>query len=366
MIPVANPQAQYAALEEEIDRAVKAVLRRGDFILGSAVAELEQAVAAYCGCRRAVAVASGTDAIRLALEAAGLGPGAEVVTTPFTFVGTVHPILHAGAKPVFVDIAHDSFNLDPRLLEGAVTAATRALLPVHLFGQSADMDAVLDVAGRHGLAVIEDCAQSLGARHRDRPTGSMGACGCLSFFPTKNLGGCGDGGMIVTNDDALADLADVLRRQGSRRKYLAERLGWNSRLDTLQAAILGVKLPHLDEWIRRRRAVADRYRELLDGLPVVLPSESRGCLHTWNQFTVRTERRDALVAHLGERGIGTAVYYPTPLHLQPALAHLGHGPGDFPESERAAREVVSLPVFPELTDDDVRRVARAVREFFER
>ena len=387
MIPVLDLKAQYAAIEQEIDAAIKEVLLSGQFILGPAVRELEQKVAAYCGCKYGVGVASGTDALRLTLTELGIGPGDEVITTPFTFIATANTISHCGAKPVFVDIDPRTYNIDPAAIQKAITKRTKAIVPVHLYGQPADMDPIMDLAEAHGLYVIEDAAQAIGARYYsrrktndERPrdecsslvvdhwslVGSIANAGCLSFYPTKNLGAYGDGGMVVTNDAALAEKVDILRRQGGKRKYHAEVLGFNSRLDTLQAVILGVKLKYLDGWNEARRQVAQRYNELLAGLPVTTPHESPDIYHVYHQYTIRVQERDALAAYLKERGIGTMVYYPVPLHLQGLYADLGYGEGSLPASEAARREVLSLPMYPELTEARQQEIAKAIREFYGR
>lgn len=399
MIPILDLKAQYESIKDEIDEAIKEVLLSGQFILGPAVRELEEKVAAYCGCKYGVGVASGTDALRLTLTALGIGPGDEVITTPFTFIATANTISHCGARPVFVDIDPRTYNIDPNKLEdllvgrsSVVLRRPKAIVPVHLYGQPADMDPIMELAERYGLFVVEDCAQAIGARYRSRrmtnderptddepssfvvghsssighwsPVGSIGQAGCLSFFPSKNLGAYGDGGMVVTNDAALAEKVDILRRQGSKKKYHAEVLGFNSRLDTLQAAILGVKLKYLDAWNEARRRVAQRYNELLAGLPVTTPYESPDVYHVYHQYTIRAPQRDALAAHLKERGIGTMVYYPVPLHLQKLYADLGYGEGSLPASEAAAREVLSLPMYPELTEAQQYEIAEAIREFY--
>ncbi|MEM4203714.1 MAG: DegT/DnrJ/EryC1/StrS family aminotransferase [Candidatus Methanomethylicaceae archaeon] len=399
MIPVLDLKAQYESIKDEIDAAIKEVLLSGQFILGPAVRELEDKVAAYCGCKYGVGVASGTDALRLTLTALGIGPGDEVITTPFTFIATANTISHCGARPVFVDIDPRTYNIDPNQLEdllvgraSVVLRRPKAIVPVHLYGQPADMDPIMELAERYGLFVVEDCAQAIGARYRSRrmtnderpmgdehssfvvghsasighwsPVGSIGHAGCLSFFPSKNLGAYGDGGMVVTNDAALAEKVDILRRQGSKKKYHAEVLGFNSRLDTLQAAILGVKLKYLDGWNEARRRVAQRYNELLAGLPVTTPYESPDVYHVYHQYTIRAPQRDALAAYLKERGIGTMVYYPVPLHLQKLYADLGYGEGSLPASEAAAREVLSLPMYPELTEAQQYEIAEAIREFY--
>jgi len=365
MIPILDLKAQYAAIEQEIDAAIKEVLLSGQFILGPAVRELEEKVAAYCECKYGVGVASGTDALRLTLMALGIGPGDEVITTPFTFIATANTISHCGARPVFVDIDPRTYNIDPAAIEAAITERTKAIVPVHLYGQPADMDPIMELAEAHGLYVIEDAAQAIGARYKGRRVGSIGHAGCLSFYPTKNLGAYGDGGMVVTNDAALAEKVDILRRQGcKRRKYHAEVLGFNSRLDSLQAAILKVKLKYLDDWNEARRWVAQRYNELLAGLPVTTPYESPDVYHVYHQYTIRAPQRDALAAHLKEHGIGTMVYYPVPLHQQELYASLGYGENSLPASETASQEVLSLPMYPELTEEQQAAVAQAIQEFY--
>lgn len=363
-IPALDLKHQYMAIENEIDAAIKDVLRSAQFILGPAVKELEGRLAAYCGCAHAVGVASGTDALRLALAALGVGPGDEVITTPFTFIATANTVNRTGAKPVFADIDPRTFNISPTAIASAITSRTRGILPVHLFGQPADMDPILSLAEKHNLFVIEDAAQAVGACYKGRKASSLGTAGSLSFFPSKNLGAYGDGGMVVTNDAALAKRIDVLRRQGGAVKYQAEMLGFNSRLDTLQAAILGVKLNYLDRWQAARRAVAGRYNALLAGTPVATPHESPAVYHVYHQYTIRAPRRDALKAFLELRGIESTVYYPTPLHRQALYAGFGYPHGSLPESERAATEVLSLPMFPELTEAQQAEVAGAIREFY--
>lgn len=366
MIPVLDLKAQYAAIEPEIDVAIKEVLLSSAFVLGPAVRDLERQVAAYCECQHGVGVASGTDALRLTLAALGVGPGDEVITTPFTFIATANTISHCGATPVFVDIDPQTYNLDSTAVAAAITPRTRAVLPVHLYGQPADMDPIMALAEAHGLYVIEDAAQAIGARYKGRRVGSIGHAGCLSFYPTKNLGAYGDGGMVVTNDAVLAEKIDVLRRQGSRKKYHAEVLGFNSRLDSLQAAILGVKLKYLDGWNAARRQVAQRYNRLLQGLPVTIPYESLDMVHVYHQYTIRAPQRNALAAHLQERGIGTMVYYPMPIHLQALYANSEHPPAHLPVSEAASQEVLSLPMYPELTEAQQQGIAQAIREFYGR
>jgi dTDP-4-amino-4,6-dideoxygalactose transaminase len=335
MIPILDLKAQYESIKDEIDAAIAEVLESTQFILGPAVRDLEQRVAAYCGCKYGVGVASGTDALRLTLTALGIGPGPfgtaqdkdEVITTPFTFIATANTISHCGARPVFVDIDPRTYNIDPAAIEAAITERTKAIVVVHLYGQPADMDPIMELAEAHGLYVVEDAAQAIGAHYKGRRVGSIGHAACLSFYPTKNLGAYGDGGMVVTNDAALAEKVDILRRQGGKKKYHAEVLGFNSRLDSLQAAILGVKLKHLDDWNEARRRVAQRYNELLASLPVTTPYESPDAYHVYHQYTIRAPQRDALAAYLKERGIGTMIYYPVPLHLQELYVSQGCGEG---------------------------------------
>lgn len=364
MIPVLDLKAQYASIKDEIDAAIAGVLESTQFVLGPVVCDLEERIAAYCGCRYGVGVASGTDALRITLAALDIGPGDEVITTPFTFIATANTISHCGALPVFVDIDARTFNLDPIATEAAITEKTRAIVPVHLFGHPADMDPILEVAEAHGLYVIEDAAQAIGARYKGHLACSMGHAGCLSFYPTKNLGAYGDGGMVVTNDPELAEKVDILRRQGGKKKYHADLLGFNSRLDALQAAILRVKLNHLDKWTEARRRVAQRYNTLLADLPVTRPYESPDIRHVYHQYTIRAPQRDELVAYLKECGIGSMVYYPMPLHRQTLYASLGYGEGSLPESEQASREVLSLPMYPELTEEQQQEVTSTVREFY--
>jgi len=364
VIPILDLKAQYEAIKDELHAAITEVLESTQFILGPVVGELEQRVAAYCGCKYGVGVASGTDALRLTLMALGVNPGDEVITTPFTFIATANTISRCGARPVFVDIDPRTYNIDPMAIKAAITERTKAILPVHLYGQPADMDPIMELAEAHGLYVIEDAAQAIGSRYKGQPVGSIGHAGCFSFYPTKNLGAYGDGGMVVTDDAALAEKVDVLRRQGSKKKYHAEVLGFNSRLDSLQAAILGVKLRHLDEWNEARRRVAQRYNELLADLPVTTPYESPDVYHVYHQYTIRAPQRDTLAAYLKELGINTMIYYPVPLHLQRLYADLGYGNGSLPASEAASREVLSLPMYAELTEAQQQEIAQAIREFY--
>jgi len=364
-VPFVDLEAQYREVEEQLRPRLFEVVERGRYILGPEVAEFEEAMARLHGVSCGIGVASGTDALLLSLLAAGVGPGDEVITTPFTFVATAESILHAGARPVFADIEEETFNIDPGQVEGLVTEKTKAILPVHLFGLPADMAALSSLAGRRGLKVIEDCAQSAGARVGERLAGGLGDASAFSFFPTKNLGGLGDGGLVLTDDPGLADRVRLIRGHGSAVRDRYEMLGYNSRLDTLQAAALLVKLPRLEEWNERRRRIATLYGELLAGIGMIrLPRESRGATHVYNQYTITAERRDELKAHLDRKGIGSMIYYSEPLHTQPVFAGLGYRSGDFPVTEKACRRVLSLPVHPNLSEGQVRAVAGAVREFF--
>jgi dTDP-4-amino-4,6-dideoxygalactose transaminase len=363
-IPVLDLKAQYLAHRDEIDRAILDVVDSGQFILGPNVEALEKKLAAYVGCQYAVGVASGTDALHLALVALGIGPGDEVITTPFTFVATANAISYAGAVPVFVDIDPRDFNMVPEQVEQAITSRTKAILPVHLFGQPAKMGPIMTIASQHGLKVIEDAAQAIGAEEDGKRIGSIGDIGCFSFYPTKNLGAYGDGGMVTTNDADLAERIDMLRRQGSRQKYHNEILGFNSRLDEIQAALLRVKLNYLDEWTVARQRVASRYSELLTGRGVEPPWVRPDVRHVFHQYTVRAPRRDELQAFLREQGTGTMIYYPIPLHRLPVYADLGYSETSLPVSDQAAREVLSLPMYPELTEDQIQTVVEQITHFY--
>ena len=366
MIPILDLKAQYESIKDEINAAIAEVLESTQFILGPVVRDLEQRVAAYCGCKYGVGVASGTDALRLTLTVLGIGSGDEVITTPFTFIATANTISHCGAGPVFVDIDPRTYNIDPAAIEAAITERTKAIVPVHLYGQPADMDPIMELAEVHRLYVIEDAAQAIGASYKGRRVGSIGHASCLSFYPTKNLGAYGDGGMVVTNDAALAEKVDVLRRQGCKKKYHAQVLGFNSRLDSLQAAILRVKLKYLDGWNEARRRVAQRYNKLLADLPVTTPYEAPDVYHVYHQYTIQASQRDALAAYLKERGVGTMVYYPVPLHLQGLYVRLGYGEGSLPASEAASRKVLSLPIYPELAEEQRAGIAGAIQQFYDR
>ncbi len=363
-IPILDLKAQYLAYRQEIDGAILAAIESGHLILGPNVKALEEEIAAYVGCRYGIGVASGTDALQLALAALQIGPGDEVITTPFTFVATASTISRAGATPVFVDIDPCTFNLVPELVEKAVTPRTKAIVPVHLFGQTAEMGPLLEIARRHGLRLIEDAAQAIGAEEGGQRAGSFGDIGCFSFYPTKNLGAYGDGGMVTTHDPELAERVDMLRRHGSKKKYYNELLGFNSRLDEIQAALLRVKLRYLDDWTEKRQQIAHRYNELLAEVPVETPYERPQARHVYHQYTIRAPHRDELQAYLQKQGIGTMVYYPVPLHRLPLYADLGYPEGSLPASERAAREVLSLPIYPELSDEQIQRVVGAIRRFY--
>ena len=369
-VPLLDLTAQHRAIAPEVMAAAEAVIQRQAFIMGPEVGQLEQAIAGLSHVQHAVACASGTDALLLPLKALDLAPGDEVIVPSFTFFATAGAVHNAGGTPVFVDIDPGTFNLVPATVEAAITPRTRAVIAVHLYGQMADVGALRQLADRHGIALIEDAAQAIGARRLVEGTwrmaGDLGHAGTLSFFPSKNLGGWGDGGMILTQDAALAARLGRLRLHGGAKQYHHDEVGFNSRLDTLQAAILLVKLRYLAGWSAARRDRAARYDELLAGLGAVRTPVVDGCAeHIFHQYTIRAERRDELVAHLRAGGIGCAVYYPVGLHLQPCFRDLGYAAGSLPETERAMRDVVSLPVFPELTDAQQDAVVRAIRAFYQ-
>src|SRR6266404_4787444 len=363
-VPQLDLSAQYAAIGAEIRTAVERVMASQQFVLGREGAALEEEIAKLCGVAHGTGVASGTDALILALRACGVRPGDEVLLPPFTFVATGSAVSALAAKPVFVDIRPDSYNIDPAEFERRVTPRTRAIVVVHLYGLAADMDHILAFAKAHKLPVIEDNAQAIGASYRGRRTGSLGDAACLSFYPTKNLGAYGDAGMVLSNSPELSERIRTLRNHGQTAKYFSTEPGWNNRLDELQAAILRVKLRHLSNWQRARQANAAEYTRLLSQIPGVMPPiVPEGFEHVFHQYTIRIERRDALQQFLSERKIGCTVYYPYPFHLQPLYASLGHKPGDFPHSERAAQEVLSLPMYPELRREQIARVVEAIADF---
>ncbi len=367
-VPLLDLTAQYAAIEQDVRRAVAPLLRSQKFVLGEAVRECERRVAHYCGSAHGVGVSSGTDALLVALMAEGVGPGDEVVTTPFSFFATAGVVARLGATPVFADIDPATLNIDPAQVERRITKRTKVLMPVHLFGRMADMDPIMDMAERHGLVVIEDAAQAIGAEYRGRRAGSIGHYGCFSFFPTKNLGAFGEGGMVVTNDVARAERVAALRVHGQTGEYMHDWVGGNFRLDALQAAVVQAKLPWLDGWTEARGANARRYSELfadsaLGGDPrVELPctADPPGGRQVFNQYVLRVPNRDSVRRRLAQAGIGTGVYYPVPLHLQPCFAELGGKEGDCPASERAADGALALPVYPELAEEAIETVAREV------
>jgi dTDP-4-amino-4,6-dideoxygalactose transaminase len=362
-IPPLDLKAQWLSIKSEISAAINAVVESQHFILGPQVQALEEEVAKYCGTRFAVGVASGTDALLLALHAAGVGPGDEVLLPAFSFIATADCVSLLGGVPVFVDIDPSTFAIDAAQLETKITPRTRAIIPVHLYGHPADMDPINSAAQRHNLTVIEDNAQAIGAKYKDRKTGGLGDYGCISFFPSKNLGGYGDGGMIVTNSEASSTHLRVLRNHGSAKKYYATEQGWNSRLDEIQAAVLRVKLRHLDNWVVARRKNANLYTQLLKAAPgVVTPVEAPWAEHVYHQYTIRVIDRDRVQSALTEQNIGSTVYYPTPMHLQPVFANLNYIEGDLPQAEKAAKEVLSLPTYAELSSQQIHRVIAAIAE----
>jgi len=363
-IPAFDLKRQYRNLSSELLPILEEVMAKGQFILGENVELLEKELADYCGTKYAVGVASGTDALLLSLEALGIGEGDEVITTPFTFFATSEVISLLKAKPVFVDIDSKTFNIDPDKIEDAITTKTKAVIPVHLFGQMAEMDDIKYLAEKYDLYIIEDACQAIGAGYKGRRVGSIGDTGCFSFFPTKNLGAFGDGGLITTNDEKLYEKIKLLRVHGSRKKYYHELIGHNSRLDEIQAAILRVKLKYLDNWIERRIEIAKIYSEGLKDLDVTVPEVKPYLRHVYHQYVIRTKHRDELQEYLSNKGIGTAIYYPLPLHLQECYKDLGYREGDLPEAEKASKEVLALPMWPELTNEEVNYIVESIREFF--
>ena len=369
-VPLLDLKAQYQSIKPEVLAVIETVCDEQGFVLGPRVADFEKATAQYLGSRSAIGCASGSDALLLALMALGVKAGDEVITVPFTFFATAGAISRLGAKPVFVDILPDSYNIDPAQFERAITPRTKAVIPVHLFGQCADMKAINGIAKGKKIRVIEDACQAIGAAQEGKRAGVLGDVGCFSFFPTKNLGGFGDGGIITTDDEALADSLAMLRVHGSRVRYLHEAVGINSRLDALQAVVLHIKLKYLDQWADGRRKNAARYEQLFAqaGLTdrVTLPVAKPGNFHVYNQYTIRVTKRDELRAYLKEKGVGTEIYYPLPMHLQNCYQDLGHRKGAFPISERAAEEVLSLPIYAELADAQLAYVVEMIAEFFKR
>ncbi len=363
-VPLLDLKAQYAAIRDEITAAISDVCESQAFALGPAVARFEKNIAGYCGCKHAIGVSSGTDALLVALMAMDLKPGDEVITSPFTFFATAGCIIRAAAKPVFVDINPDSYNIDPEGIEEKITEKTKVIMPVHLFGQLARMEAIGTIAERHGLAIIEDAAQAIGASRGGVKAGNFGSMGCFSFYPTKNLGGFGDGGLVTTNDDKLADDIRILRDHGQSPRYFYRRIGGNFRLDGIQGAVLDVKLKYLDEWNQKRRRNAALYDRLFAGSPVVTPKIDAENVSIYHQYTIAVPQRDELQKYLAENNIGAAVFYPKPLHLQDCFAELGYNEGDMPVAEKVCNEVLSLPVYPELSSEQIEFVASMVLNFY--
>lgn len=362
-VPLLDLKAQYATIKNEIMAAISDVLESQCCIGGPKVAQLEQKIAAISDCKFAVGTSSGTDAILNSLMSLNIGLGNEVITTPFTFFATAGCIARTGAKPVFVDIDPKTYNIDPGLIEAAVTEKTRAIMPVHLFGQMADMDPIMEIANKYNLAVVEDAAQSITSTYKGRKAGSIGAVGCFSFFPSKNLGGIGDGGMIVTNDQQLYDRLSIMRNHGSKPKYYHKYIGGNFRLDPIQAAALLVKLPHLNDWSEARRRNAAYYNEKFEDTIVQTPYISPDCMSIFNQYVICVPRRSELMEHLRQKNIGCEIYYPVPMHLQECFRYLGYKEGSLPESEKAAKEVLAIPIYPELTDQMMDYVAQTILTF---
>lgn len=363
MIPLVDLTAQYHSIKKEIDSAVLATLESGHFILGPQVTKFEEDVATLLGVDFAVGLASGTDALVLALRALDVGAGDEVIMPAYTFFATAGTVMSVGAKPVMVDIDPQTYQIDVNKIESAITSKTQAIIPVHLYGHPAEMNPILEIARKHNLKVIEDNAQGFGAEYLGKKTGSFGAIGCLSFFPTKNLGAFGDGGMVVTHDSKLAERMRMLRTHGWKKKYYSEEVGYNSRLDAIQAAILQAKLPHVDSWNEKRREVAKRYNEYLAPLGIVTPVEKDWAKHVYHLYVIRSEKRDALQKFLKEKGIASEVYYPIPPHLSEPCKKIGYKAGDFPHAELASSQTLALPLYPELTESQQDEVIRAVREF---
>ena len=363
-VPLLDLKAQYAKIKDEILTAVSGVLESQRCIGGPKITELEEKIASISDCKFAVGVSSGTDAILNSLMSLNINNGDEIITTPFTFFATVGCIVRAGAKPVFVDIDPETFNINAKLIESAVTERTKVIMPVHLFGQMADMNPIMEAANKYNLAVMEDAAQSITSTYKGRKAGSIGTVGCFSFFPSKNLGGVGDGGMIVTNDEDLYNRLKIMRNHGANPKYYHKFVGGNFRLDPIQAAVLLVKLPHLDDWSKARRRNAAFYDEKLTNTVVKTPYINPDCVSVYNQYVIRVPKRDELLVHLREKDIGYAIYYPVPMHLQKCFAHLGYREGDFPESEKAAEEVLAIPIYPELTDEMKDYMVETILSFF--
>lgn len=364
-VPLLDLKAQYATIKDEILQAISDVCESQYFALGPAVAEFEQKIAAYCGCKYAVGVSSGTDALLVSLMALDIRQGDEVITTPFSFFATAGSIIRVGAKPVFVDIEPDSYNIDPNLIEEKITDKTKAIIPVHLYGQAAQMKPITEIAQRHNLAVIEDAAQGIGASQDGTMCGNFGDFGCFSFYPTKNLGAFGDGGLVTTSKEALAEKLRILRDHGQKPRYFYNMVGGNFRLDAIQAAVLNVKLKYLDQWNEKRRQNAALYNDFFCDSPVTTPKISSNNICTYHQYTIAVPDRDNLQKYLSENQIGSAIFYPKPLHLQDCFSELGYGQGDLPVTEKLCNEVLSLPIYPELSSEQIEYVARTILKFYQ-
>ena len=363
-VPYLDLPLQMRSIRKEIDAAIARTLDNCTFCLGPEVAQFEKDFARFCGAEHCVGFNSGTSTLHVALLLLNIGPGDEVITTPYTFVATSWGISYVGAKPVYVDIEDATFNLDPSLVERAVTSRTRAILPVHLYGQPCELKPLLEICQKNNLPLVEDAAQAHGAKYHGKTVGVFGAMSCFSFYPGKNLGAYGEAGALVTNDAGLAGRARALRDHGSTRRYYHDEIGYNYRMEGIQGAVLGVKLKHLNEWTQQRRRVAQRYSALLAGTPLQLPHESDHLESAWHLYVIRHPLRDEIKKHLEANRIGCALHYPLPLHLQKCYGHLGHKAGDFPAAEKAARECLSLPIYPELTEEQIRRVAKVIQEFW--
>jgi len=363
-VPFLNLQAQYESLKSELLPVVEKTLASGHYVLGPNVAALENEIAAYTQTKFGVGVNSGSDALTLALRALDIGPGDEVITTPFTYIAPAESIHQIGSKIIFADIHPRTWNIEPAAVEKKITSKTKAIIPVHLFGQAAPLDELFALAKPRGIHIVEDCAQAIGATYKGKPVGGFGAMGCFSFYPTKNLGADGDGGMVVTNDEALAKKLKMLRVHGIERRYFHDLHGYNSRLDELQAAILRVKLPHLKSWNARRAEIAAAYTKGLQGLPLEFPLTAEGNNHVFHVYALLSDRRDALQKHLADNGVPTLIYYPQPLHLQKVYEKLGYKVGDFPVAEKISKLILPLPMYPELTQEHLDHVVRTIRQFF--
>jgi len=361
-VPFLDLKRQYSFIKEELDQAVFSVLSHAKFIMGPEVKAFEEKVAEYCGAKSAIGVASGTDALLLSLRAGGVGSGDEVITTGFSFFATAGVITRLGATPVFVDIDPDTYNMAPDEIKKKITPKTKAIMPVHLYGQCVDMDPITEIAKKHNLKVVEDAAQAIGAKYKGKKAGTFGDFGCFSFFPSKNLGAAGDGGMVVTNDQKMNELLRMLRVHGAKPKYYHSIVGYNSRLDTIQAALLSVKLKYLDRWTEKRREHAEIYNVAFKDLDIVTPKEEEFNYHIYHQYTIAVKNRDGLREVLKENQIGHDVYYPVPLHLQECYRHLGYKEGDLPVIEKKAMEVISLPIYPELTKEEQSFVIETIKE----